>query len=1197
MNKLTALAFLAAPQTSICLDIAYILNVVIVQLFQLSAFNLQNTGKTKMKWIIILIFFHILSQEVCSQENMKRVILINYNGSNTLSCCSSTQGCHCSNLSLALENVKDDTEIKLISDISLEYVTRFGNVSNVTITGLDHTIQCNRLGGLVGEYIGYIAMQGVRWNYCQGVSFQNFNGVSISNGTFQHSMASYALKLVGHDFIFIENSSFLFNDGAVHADALSIDVHNSSFHSNGLGKTLGKALNVVGFNVKVSYLVNVTLTNSVFTNNSGPSLFCDAFCNICIDKSSFTNNFCIAVELKLSQILLKDDISFSNNSAISNSIDCGAAIYLHRGTLDISGSVYLLNNKAQRGGAVCLQNSTININQGLVKFDQNTADMGGAIFADLKSNISVHQDAILEFTNNSAVYGGALCVDLMWYDQPAFQDVILYYYHLLMISSHFVYNTATNSGSLAYFKYEFDDDCIPQRLFKHRNLFSTSPCKITIFDSLIKANASNYDYESQTVLFWIENLKFSILIVDYFDNWVGAQNITLFCENFFCNQSHFSKFNYTIDTIYNELISRDENAMACCNLYGQEQVFFSLLPFDAILYEQEITVQWEGQNCTDILHLYNGIFEDCQQLTCYDLKSENNKTIYAPPGFRCQQGYLAVIPGYWYDNGLNNFVISCPPEYCNFSRWYDEILSQPFPNSDLQCRKNWKGFSCGQCDRNENYFIGYGSTDCIPHHKCSIKSTPLSLFALFVASFFYWFLVIAFIFVLLHFKFNVIAGHAFGIIFYYSVLAQVVSVLDKVNQLRYCAIAEDLYAYDCSLLQDYASKILPFLFSIGTLKPPFMQYSKLCLGGTEMIDHIVLDYIHPLIVLIIITAIFVSSRRFVWAARLFGRYVNCKSICLLILLSYSSVSYTSVQLLRPLAHFKYEGDVFSTFSGLRPYWSPNIAYFEKYHACYVIIAILVIVFVGFGFPFLLLFQRYLIRHHNINLISIQPIIDQLQACYKNECYWFTAYYLICRQVIYGVDTVCDFVFIIFMQNEEYTFAKYIILLVLSILLLVIHLWFQPYRMKSLNILDGVILLTLVLMLVASLDGRSFLVSVIFWIFPLLTFINYLSYSTKMQHFMILSSVCGLIVLLILNRYLYFESIPYEFFSITTYFTVGIVFILCMLLLLSTLVGYVIYVLKKVITKVCTHAPRDSVLDPVVNSVEYTSDDNSEDDEN
>ena len=106
---------------------------------------------------------------------------------------------------------------------------------------------------------------------------------------------------------------------------------------------------------------------------------------------------------------------------------------------------------------------------------------------------------------------------------------------------------------------------------------------------------------------------------------------------------------------------------------------------------------------------------------------------------------------------------------------------------------------------------------------------PLNLLVLFVVSFFYWCLIKAFIFVLLHLNFNFTAGYAFGIIFYYSVLEQVVSALNKVVQARECAIYEDYYFPGCDLEPEYISESLPFFSSIGNLKPPFMQYLNFCM--------------------------------------------------------------------------------------------------------------------------------------------------------------------------------------------------------------------------------------------------------------------------------------------------------------------------------------------------------------------------------
>ena len=58
-----------------------------------------------------------------------------------------------------------------------------------------------------------------------------------------------------------------------------------------------------------------------------------------------------------------------------------------------------------------------------------------------------------------------------------------------------------------------------------------------------------------------------------------------------------------------------------------------------------------------------------------------------------------------------------------------------------------------------------------------------SLLILLGILFFYWIIIISFIFVLLHFKFNILftAGYAYGLLFYYGVLEQLVN--DVTNHL------------------------------------------------------------------------------------------------------------------------------------------------------------------------------------------------------------------------------------------------------------------------------------------------------------------------------------------------------------------------------------------------------------------------------
>ena len=1134
----------------------------------------------------MLVFTCYPTRVLTTQEN-ERIIIIDQEGSSSLECCTGYQGCYCSNLSLALENIKNDTEIKLMSDISLEYVTQFGDISNVTITGQDHTVQCNHQGGLVGKDIINIVMQGVIWDKCDGLTLYNFSSAYIINSLFQHSSKEKDTVLLGRDLIAISNSTFLHNDMSVcYTLAQSIEVYNSYF--------LCTPLNIGNFYKINRYIppdtapdtVNVTIVRSTFNGTSSAFFNGDFFgsdnFSIQISLSAFINNPNYAVMLQDCHLSLLDNVTFYNNSFSDPYYDLcsygGGAICSFNSIVDLIGSVYFLSNKANYGGAICLCDSSFTVYQGFVAFHNNFAYTGGGAISmcDYYSNISVNPAASLEFVNNSALRGGVLYVGLSQ-DQdvgvPVKKSAILYYYELLINSARSRNVAAEGGGNLAYFNFNFGDDCTPDVTLKNKNLFSSSLCSVAVIDAVVVANIS--DESSGIVFYWLNDLKFKTIAFDYFNNFIGnitVSNMSVYCNDYYPPFEYQDKFfTFTADSIYNyaTLTSSNNKVCSCLSRSDKSTISLSIVPSDlpTDVYSPiygipfSVAVQWRGQTktCDDIAHI-NVSNNICKTISCNVLQSGPNGTSFAP-GFKCVEGsFLTVTPGYWYDDGLHYYVISCPADYCAFYNWNSKILLEPFPDRDLQCEHRWKGFSCGVCDG----FIKYDTTECILSSDCFVNSVPYSLLALFMISFFYWCVIISLIFILLHFNLNITAGYAFGIIFYYSVLEQVVSVLNQVMQDRMCAIYEDYYFYSCDL-GTVNTYILKFFSSIGNLKPPFLQYVKLCLGGTEVIDHKLLVYIHPLIVFTIVVTIFVSSRRFVCVARFLGRYINSKSISLLILLSYSSVSYTSVQLLRPLAFFEFKviSDDFmqpfqvfgeSNFVGWKSYWSPAIKYFHDHHRYCVIIAILCEIIIGFGFPFLLLFQRYLTRHHNMNFMSIRPIIDQLQACYKNECYWFSAYYLICRQVICGVDIACDILLGFWMLKEEYTYAKYIILLIVCCIIMVMHMWFQPYRLKSLNVLDGLILVSLVLLLICGLDGNSYGVLPILWILPLVFFINYLAYSTKAQHVVVLSSMCGLIILLIfLPQVILFQGIT----------TLGITWVLYMSVLTCLLVAYVLYMVIKI----------------------------------
>ena len=541
-----------------------------------------------------------------------------------------------------------------------------------------------------------------------------------------------------------------------------------------------------------------------------------------------------------------------------------------------------------------------------------------------------------------------------------------------------------------------------------------------------------------------------------------------------------------------------ENSDISCPIDISDTIICSVFVSDDLsLCNVEVMVERPNYSCNDISHaiLPSGkCLPICPYYSSYPQDELDDCVI------------KRIIPGYWYDNGFRQFVTSCPIGHCNhillsFDESYANITR------DSQCSNNWRGLACGECDYSAGYAIKYDTTECIPVDECLTTSVTYSLVILFMVSLFYWIAIISFIFVLLHFKLDITAGYAYGLLFYYSVLEQLVndvtSQFTRNLESSYNNGIDDMvhdFSYFDLNYEFMRLKVLPFLSTMGNLKPPFTGFMRLCFGDAKVIDHLMLGYIHPLMVTFLVVIIYILARNFVLVARTIGRYVNSKSICILLLLSYSSITYTSMQLLKSLPVF----EVFGSVTRMQVYWSPTVKYFSGRHILYGIIAILCELIIGIGFPLVLIFQRYLIRYCNINFTSLNLITDQLKGCYKEEYRWFAAYYLICRQIVYGVNDLIDYC--LGFWTTDYTvivatpFPKFTIMLILYISIMMIHVLFQPYKRKVLNILDNFILLTLVGLLVNSLEVYwNKFNGIVFWFLPLLIFLNYFAYFTKLKH--------------------------------------------------------------------------------------------------
>ncbi|XP_065910453.1 uncharacterized protein [Dysidea avara] len=1080
--------------------------------------------------VYLITLFQYSTQTPPIQKSYERVITVDKIGSGKLECCVDGK-CACSNLSLAIEQVQDNTEIRVISDIKLHHNVNCGNVSNITIMGYNNpTIMCDYQGGLVGDHFDNIIIQNVIWDKCITIYMKCLRNTFITDCTFQ-DFTNASLVLDGCGSVHIDNSSFSHNHGvSVYGTSrlgeIILTVNGSLFHYNE-----EKSIAIFG-----SYLITVHITT------------CDFF-----------NNTDTAISLETARLFLQGNVTFYNNSCVNMGTG-SAAIHFNNNSA---------NMVARNGSAICLTSARVHMYEGSVVFHNNVADNGGAVYLGYYSSMYVNQ-TILEFIGNTATsFGGAVYFELS--DSPAHlifpcSDLIRDYYNILINAAIFQNNFAIKGGDYGYFNIPTTYQCRENEPFDQKRLFA-SPVDKVVFSDEVTVWVNKSDYESGTVLFWSHDLHFHILALDYFSNLVAPVNGTLSCERMHhdtCNDSYSSSFNYTID-YEPTLISKD--AMACC-----QSVIDPANPFSVRLKVEvagvasnltTATVRWRGyaDYCNDFMHHYLDLHDQtlhCVRLSC-SVVSQGVINIPAP-GLTCPNGFLVAAPGYWYDDGFRTYVVSCPLQYCDYNSWISQIPYEPFPDGNLQCYPHWTGFSCGECSYHSGYAINYGTTDCVPIQQCLTTSVASSLALLFSVSFLYWFLVISVIFFLLNLRLSLSIEYTLGIILYYSVIDQVFSVYKEVIQTKTCHVPVKLQNhyhpnyYDCLDAPFDVSSALPFFSSIGILKPPFLQYMKLCFPGSNLLDHLFIGYIHPIVVTIVVIIALIVSRSSRRVTLFVGRYLNSRYICLLLLLSYSSISYTSIQLLRLTAVLG--SDISGTQFGIvltwTAYWSPNLTYFAGRHGLYGAVALLCVFVIGLGLPLLILLPRHLARYWNINFIRLKPILDQLQGCYKTECYWFAAFYLLCRQMIFVVDITFD---IFRGVLVEMIVVKLILLLFILGFILVIHMWYQPYRKKGLNMLDTAILISLIVMTFSSLDGKSYNIVVVFWILPILFLLNYFTFYTKLRHVVALLSIC--LVILLLNV-----------LSFSRFYYYDILYIVWMVTACLLFVVYVLFLCKRFYFGVC-----------------------------
>ena len=833
------------------------------------------------------------------------------------------------------------------------------------------------------------------------ITFKNVN--FISNQILTHTRGA---------FLFNNHFEFCYGNNAS-SPKLIVQLIDCNFYNNtAIDHVIALALDVVPYEKEYFYLPSISIELSgcnLYDNHGGKSIIYVNVPNIESLHGNFNN--------PNSSIILNNS-TFSTNK--------GTALYLVIHNCRFEGNVLFINNSASSGAAVYMEQVYV------VSFDDNTSvqfinnsanERGGAmyinpVFDHCDVFKSIANTSNVSFTNNSAgIAGGSI-----FFNIPQTCKV-----------------TANSSNSLLPYPNKFK---YSQPLYAINSPVVTTPANIKLCPPAVAIDSSMNYYIMQESKMLGEPIQFIASVFDYFSNVSEPVIFSINC-----------------------ITCVDSYVLSTYQLSIHDHSIYELKIFPVVSTDVSHSINISINLLSALPSIYKYIhallsikLSPCRAGYLFD-KTQKQCICYSDSDLvHCKGYYVEIKIGYWigYLKGQHYTSSICPNNYCSSE------LTETSPGyyslhgeSDDQCSLHRTGVACGKCK--SGYTLAYDSPDCINTHKsCSAGMTILVI----VLTILYWIAIVAVVFGLMYFQFQISSGYAYGIIYFYSIV-DILLVNDVSKEVSHLV----------SILSSFA-KLTPELFG------------QLCLvEGLSGIDQQFIHYSHALAVSLILLIIVLAAKRSGRLTRFVGPSI-IRVICVLLLLSYTSLASTSLQLLRPLK--------FDNVGEVRTYLSPYIQYFTGRHLVYAIVAILCEVIIVIGLPLFLLLEPFL--RQRVNLIRIKPLLDQFQGCYKDKYRWFAAYYLICRQVI---------ILIVYVGNGNYYYMLYG-LQTACVIIAMVHGWVQPYKNNFLNGLDEVILLILVLVVNLNLFSLSSFVptnylSIVLVILPLLL-ICFVAIKKLISHF-------------------------------------------------------------------------------------------------
>ena len=871
-----------------------------------------------------------------------------------------------------------------------------------------------------------------------GKSTVTFNYNKASNGGVLY-VAYNSTVVFGEISEVTFNSNQGFKGGAIYI------AHQSSIKFD--GNSIVKYYDNTAFSGAALYAYNmsditfqgnatVTFNNNTATQNGGV-LYSHKECEVSFKDNSrivFTHNK--ALQGSVIYSMSDSYIKFKGNCTVefieNAALEYGGAIHSHTDgdiTMDDYATITFNSNKANRGGAIYSYGALIMLtgkSNNVILFKNNSAEKGGALMTEI-SSIILSGNSCISFSNNTAFQdGGAFYlndhshfvsnVEISFYHNVATDYGGAIYVQMNNVSIdanisgiHFKDNDSGSTNSPMYI--DMPKSCNKSCLFKNIRGISeqnssynlpvaTSPYMLIVYDPVKCIHYSDMKCDTYYIsnVMLGQEITFDACVLDYYDRPVGLAELSV-ASYHPINRISGSKFisiscNHTTQGIRimgKSYLSTSYNFSMIISLH-------KFRSYDSKILSVNLTV--ELSQC----HPGFWYFNKTEKCECY-----NTKNIVS-----CSGSNSTIKSGYWfgYMNGIPT-VASCPHGYYNFTCcmiMYGIYHLSPVRSN--QCRQHRTGVACGNCEK--GYTLSFGSSQCIAENMCTLGQTILVV----TLTILYWMGMMVVVFIVMYF--NIAIGSLLAINHYYSTAAILLS-------------------------QDYfTSNGLDITYTVMSgftkLFPSFLE-QKCLVRNMSGIDQKFIHYIYPIVVSFIVFMTVTLAKRSQRISSFISRGV-VHFVCFLLLMSYTSLTTTSLLLFRPLT--------FTDIDSVYTYLSPDIQYFHGRHLAYAIVAITFTIVVVIGLPLLLLLEPFL--NSKINFVKIKPLLDHFQGCYKDKYRYFAAYYMICRIVI---------IVLIIAKIFDSVTTQYLVISVCA-LMEFIHLMVRPYVNTVYNMFDGVILQLIVI---------------------------------------------------------------------------------------------------------------------------------------